>query len=55
MGKPTTAKASAIEAEKIAVEYLKKQNRPYNSTDIFNNLKGAVSKTALLKVVHQAS
>ncbi|KAH9256692.1 hypothetical protein BASA82_001284 [Batrachochytrium salamandrivorans] len=33
------------------IAYLHKQNRPYNSTDIFNNLKGSISKTCLLKIL----
>lgn len=55
MAKPKQKQSSAVDAEAVAVEYLKKQNRPYNSTDIFNNLKGVVSKTVLTKALTDAA
>ncbi|KAK6097824.1 PSMC3 interacting protein [Batrachochytrium dendrobatidis] len=33
----------------VIVAYLKKQNRPYNATDIFNNLKGSIAKASVIK------
>lgn len=38
--------------EQAILEYLVKQNRPYSATDIFNNLHGAVGKTACVRVLN---
>lgn len=39
------------EATDIVLQYLKKKNRPFNSTDLFNNLHGAVGKSQLVKIL----
>jgi 26S proteasome regulatory subunit (ATPase 3-interacting protein) len=41
---------SASDVETVG-NYLRQQNRPYSLIDIFNNLHGAVGKTALQKVL----
>ncbi|ORX85690.1 TBPIP-domain-containing protein [Basidiobolus meristosporus CBS 931.73] len=40
-------------AEEAVLEYLRRNNRPYSATDIFNNLHGAVGKTAVQKILTQ--
>lgn len=47
-----SAGASAADVTTVA-NYLTQQNRPYSLIDIFNNLHGAVGKTALQKVLDQ--
>jgi 26S proteasome regulatory subunit, ATPase 3, interacting protein len=37
--------------EKLIMEYLTIQNRPYSATDIFNNLHGKVSKLTVTKIL----
>ncbi|XP_004345612.1 hypothetical protein CAOG_06022 [Capsaspora owczarzaki ATCC 30864] len=37
--------------ESVILDYLNKQNRPYSAIDIFNNLHGAVGKTAVTKAL----
>jgi 26S proteasome regulatory subunit (ATPase 3-interacting protein) len=37
--------------EQIIYNYLTKQNRPYSAVDVFNNLHGAVGKTACVRVL----
>ncbi|KAL1922338.1 uncharacterized protein VTP21DRAFT_9877 [Calcarisporiella thermophila] len=49
--KPATA-AKGDDAENTVLEYLRKQNRPYSATDVFNNLHGAVAKTAIQKILN---
>ncbi|KAK2467864.1 hypothetical protein APHAL10511_000159 [Amanita phalloides] len=39
------------EAEDKVLEYLKKMNRPYGAVDVSANLKGAVSKAAVQKIL----
>ncbi len=68
MGKPTAAKGDDGKstrsfratlliiyyiAQDIVMVYLKKQNRPYSATDLFNNLNGAVGKANVQKVLTQ--
>ncbi|EGD75114.1 hypothetical protein PTSG_06769 [Salpingoeca rosetta] len=39
------------EAAKVLLEYLTRQNRPYNANDLFMNLHKAIGKTALTRVL----
>ncbi|KAH9485222.1 Homologous-pairing protein 2 [Psilocybe cubensis] len=39
------------EAENAVLEYLKRMNRPYGAVDVAANLKGAVPKTAVQKIL----
>ncbi|KAF9578089.1 hypothetical protein BGW38_006313, partial [Lunasporangiospora selenospora] len=50
--KKTAASRAEGKAEKLVLEYLIKQNRPYSVTDIVNNLHNAVSKTECQKAVN---
>lgn len=53
-GKPPprkVAKLSDKDYENMIVTYMAQQNRPYNSQNIFDNLRGAVPKAALLKCI----
>jgi len=50
MAKVQKRKASNTD-ECLIVEYLETQNRPYSSTDIFNNLHGQIGKTQLVKIL----
>lgn len=56
MGKKRTATESSsggLDKEEQAIfDYLVKQNRPYSAIDIFNNLHGAVGKTACVRVLN---
>ncbi|OZJ06871.1 hypothetical protein BZG36_00027 [Bifiguratus adelaidae] len=38
--------------EQTVLQYLKRTNRPYSTTDIFNNLHGAIGKTAVQKALN---
>ncbi|GJJ76213.1 26S proteasome regulatory subunit, ATPase 3, interacting protein [Entomortierella parvispora] len=46
------ANAKGDKSEKIVLDYLVKQNRPYSVTDIVNNLHSAVSKTDCQRIVN---
>ncbi|KAH6914243.1 Tat binding protein 1-interacting protein-domain-containing protein [Coprinopsis sp. MPI-PUGE-AT-0042] len=48
-GKVPTLKGQ--EAEDKVLEYLKRMNRPYGAVDVAANLKGAVPKTAVQKIL----
>ncbi|KAI8923541.1 Tat binding protein 1-interacting protein-domain-containing protein [Entophlyctis helioformis] len=37
--------------QNLVLAYLRKQNRPYNANDIFSNMKGAIAKAALAKLL----
>eukprot|EP00045_Choanoeca_perplexa_P014997 m.180724 g.180724 ORF g.180724 m.180724 type:complete len:223 (-) comp16862_c0_seq3:2588-3256(-) len=39
------------QAEPILLEYLKRQNRPYNANDLYANLHEAISKTVVVKAL----
>ncbi|KAJ6603149.1 TBPIP-domain-containing protein [Mycena sp. CBHHK59/15] len=39
------------EAEDLVLDYVKKMNRPYGAVDVSANLKGAVPKTAVQKIL----
>ncbi|KAJ6495657.1 TBPIP-domain-containing protein [Mycena vitilis] len=39
------------EAEDLVLEYVKRMNRPYGAVDVSANLKGAVPKTAVQKIL----
>lgn len=41
------------EDERIVLKYLKKQNRPYNQNDIFNNLGGKMKKASITRALTQ--
>jgi hypothetical protein len=45
---------SSQSGQDLVLQYLKKQRRPYNSQDISLNLKGALSKTQVVKVLQEA-
>ncbi|KAL2916190.1 PSMC3 interacting protein [Polyrhizophydium stewartii] len=47
----TAAKPAPADAQDLVLLYLRKQNRPYNANDIFSNMRGAVAKTALAKIL----
>jgi 26S proteasome regulatory subunit (ATPase 3-interacting protein) len=49
--KPTSGKAD--DERQTVLDYLRKTNRPYSVTDIFNNLHGVVGKTQVQKVLNQ--
>eukprot|EP01114_Cavostelium_apophysatum_P002714 TRINITY_DN1239_c0_g1_i1.p1 TRINITY_DN1239_c0_g1~~TRINITY_DN1239_c0_g1_i1.p1 ORF type:complete len:235 (+),score=81.41 TRINITY_DN1239_c0_g1_i1:105-809(+) len=49
--KEKPAKISDKEAEKMILSYLEKQNRPYNSQMVSDNLHGAVGNTQAKKVL----
>lgn len=49
--KDKPAKISDKEAEKIIIDYLEKQNRPYNSQTLIDNLHGTVGKSQANKVL----
>ncbi|KJE95582.1 hypothetical protein CAOG_006022 [Capsaspora owczarzaki ATCC 30864] len=51
MVKATTKKGAVDNDESVILDYLNKQNRPYSAIDIFNNLHGAVGKTAVTKAL----
>ncbi|OLL25354.1 Homologous-pairing protein 2 [Neolecta irregularis DAH-3] len=51
MGKVKTTQVKGDEAEKIVLEYLRKQNRPYSATDISCNLHNSVTKASAAKVL----
>ncbi|KAJ2995669.1 PSMC3 interacting protein [Globomyces sp. JEL0801] len=42
------------EQTELVLNYLSAQNRPYNVTDILNNLKGKVSKANIQKILNEA-
>ncbi|KAK9717706.1 hypothetical protein K7432_006028 [Basidiobolus ranarum] len=53
---PTKKKAkleNVDDVEQTVLDYLRKTNRPYSATDVFNNLHGAVGKTAVQKILTQ--
>lgn len=47
------SKAKEAGAEKAVLEYVKAQNRPYSSNDIFNNLHKEHGKTAIIRALDQ--
>jgi len=49
--KEKKVKISDKEAEKILIDYLKKQNRPYNALMVFENLHGVVGKKQAINVL----
>lgn len=52
-GKKEKLSSSAVDpTESTVLAYLQQQNRPYNATDISNNLHGAIGKTALQKALN---
>jgi len=51
--KEKKAKASDQEAEDVVLEYLQKQNRPYNAIMLYENLHGAVGKTQAVKILQE--
>lgn len=48
---PKEKKLTVAEEKEILINYLKRQNRPYNGNDVFTNLKGAIPKTQVLKLL----
>ncbi|KAG9233064.1 Tat binding protein 1-interacting protein-domain-containing protein [Amylocarpus encephaloides] len=52
-GKEKVEKFSGGEAERIILEYLKVQNRPYGATDVSANLHGKVTKTVADKLLKE--
>ncbi|KAL4211963.1 PSMC3 interacting protein [Rhizopus azygosporus] len=51
MAKKKTTGGSAKEEEHAVLEYMKKVNRPYSATDVFNNLHSKYSKTHIIKAL----
>ncbi|KAG0368948.1 hypothetical protein BGZ54_000752 [Gamsiella multidivaricata] len=49
---PTTFGSGCFKSEKLVLDYLVKQNRPYSTTDIVGNLHGAVTKIECQRAVN---
>ncbi|KAG0413146.1 hypothetical protein HPB47_009720 [Ixodes persulcatus] len=47
------SKTKEVAAEKAILDYVKAQNRPYSSNDIFNNLHKEHGKTAVVRALEQ--
>ncbi|KAJ1655915.1 hypothetical protein IWQ61_004420 [Dispira simplex] len=50
---PQKKQAKGGDGEQMVLNYLRKTNRPYSATDIFNNLHGALTKSAIQKALVQ--
>jgi 26S proteasome regulatory subunit (ATPase 3-interacting protein) len=50
-----TSSSGLDKDEQTVLDYLVKQNRPYSAIDVFNNLHGAVGKTACVRVLSSLS
>jgi TBPIP/Hop2 winged helix domain len=44
-------KLDSNQSQEIILNYLNSQNRPYNAVDVFNNLKGVLSKPIVVKTL----
>ncbi|KAI3639366.1 hypothetical protein MIR68_002896 [Amoeboaphelidium protococcarum] len=51
MTKPSKKSGSLSNDEQKILQYLKQTNRPYSATDVCNNLKGEIGKTAVTKIL----
>ncbi|KAK7057470.1 TBPIP-domain-containing protein [Favolaschia claudopus] len=49
--KPDVKVLKGQEAEDLVLDYVKRMNRPYGAVDVSANLKGAVPKTAVQKIL----
>ncbi|KAI9494471.1 Tat binding protein 1-interacting protein-domain-containing protein [Zychaea mexicana] len=46
-------KASSTEEDNAVLDYLRKVNRPYSATDVFNNLHGKYQKSNIVKALER--
>ncbi|KAJ3092685.1 hypothetical protein HK102_004147, partial [Quaeritorhiza haematococci] len=52
-GKSKKGSIKGDDAQDVVLKYLRKTNRPYSAVDVFNNLKGEIGKTQVVKILQQ--
>lgn len=48
-------KDEVADPEKMILEYMKTQNRPYSANDVFLNLQKKIGKTQVIKLMEEMS